>query len=327
MATEKKTNPQFVINRSEFEPAYLKLFNSGELHKRAVATLDVLKECNICPRSCNINRLENETRICKTGRYARVSSYFPHFGEEDCLRGWGGSGAIFFSMCSLRCVFCQNYDISHYQEGKETDAEQLASMMIKLQQLGCHNINFVTPEHVVPQIVEALPIAVEMGLRIPLVYNTSGYDSLESLRLIDGIVDIYMPDFKFWNEDSSKKYLKAKEYPDVAREAIKEMYRQVGNLKFDEHGVALRGLLIRHLVMPDCLDQSEHIFRFIADEISPHTFINIMDQYHSSGQVNEKKYSEINRRTSVREYEQAVQLAKMAGINRFNQRRFVFNEV
>jgi putative pyruvate formate lyase activating enzyme len=327
MAIEQKTNPQFVINRSDFEPAYLKLFKSGALHKRVVAALDALKNCNICPRACNINRLENETRVCKTGRYARVSSYFPHFGEEDCLRGWAGSGTIFFSMCSLRCVFCQNYDISHYKEGRETNAEQLATIMIKLQRLGCHNINFVTPEHVVPQIIEALPIAVEMGFRIPLVDNTSGYDSIESLRLMDGIVDIYMPDFKFWNEDSSKKYLKAKEYPDVVRVAIKEMHRQVGDLKFDEHGIALRGLLIRHLVIPDCLDQSENIFHFLADEISPHTFINIMDQYHPSGQVNEKKYSEINRRTSVQEYEKAVQSAKSSGLVRFDKRKFILGEV
>jgi putative pyruvate formate lyase activating enzyme len=327
MASEQKPNPQFIINRSDFKPAYLKLFKSGELQNRVEASLDALKECNICPRACNINRLENETRVCKTGRYARVSSYFPHFGEEDCLRGWAGSGTIFFSMCSLRCIFCQNYDISHYQEGRETNAEQLTSMMIKLQRLGCHNINFVTPEHVVPQIIEALPLAVEMGLRIPLIYNTSGYDSLESLRLMDGIVDIYMPDFKFWDEDCAKKYLKAKEYPEVARNAIKEMYRQVGALKFDENGIALRGLLIRHLVMPDCLDQSESIFRFLAEEISPYTFINIMDQYYPPGQVNEKKYSEINHRTSVREYEQAMQLAKAAGITRFDQRRFILSEV
>lgn len=327
MTIEKKPSPQFVINRSDFEPAYLKLFKSGELKNRIEASLDALKECNICPRVCNINRLENETRVCKTGRYARVSSYFPHFGEEDCLRGWGGSGAIFFSMCSLRCVFCQNYDISHYQEGRETDAERLASMMIKLQRLGCHNINFVTPEHVVPQIIEALPLAVEMGLRIPLVYNTSGYDSLESLRLMDGIVDIYMPDFKFWNANSAKKFLKAKDYPEVARNAIKEMYRQVGNLKFDENGIALRGLLIRHLVMPDCLNQSENIFHFLAEEISPYTFVNIMDQYHPSGKVNGEKFQEINRRTSVQEYEQAVQLARSAGLTRFDQRKFILSEV
>src|SRR5712691_7684679 len=236
-----------------WEPAYLALHRSGELRARVRRALESLRSCRVCPRNCDVDRRTDEYAFCKTGRYAVVASSFPHFGEEDCLRGWNGSGTIFFSHCNLRCVFCQNYDISQaakLSEVRPTPPERLAELMLDLQAAECHNINVVTPEHVVPQMLEALLIAVERGLRLPLVYNTSAYDSAESLELLDGIVDIYMPDFKYWKPDSAQRYLKAADYPDVARARIKEMHRQVGELRTDANGLAYRGLNIRHLVMP-----------------------------------------------------------------------------
>jgi len=312
---------RFMIRAGDFEPAYLKLFQAGGLHRRAEEALKRLECCTVCPRNCKVNRLGGKTAVCKTGRYALVSSYFPHFGEEDCLRGWNGSGTIFFAMCGLKCVFCQNYEISQAGEGREVTPERLAGMMLELQGQGCHNINLVTPEHVVPQILEALPIAVERGLRLPIVYNTSAYDSLDSLSLMDGIVDIYMPDFKFWDPEMAKKYVKAKDYPEVARQAIKEMHRQVGDLIFDENGLAKRGLLVRHLVMPGGIAGTREIMRFLAEEVSPHTYVNIMDQYYPAGQVGFEKYGEINRRISREEYAEAVMVAKEAGLSRFDVRR------
>lgn len=302
------------------EPAYRRLYESGELQARVERARALLESCRACPRDCKVNRLEDKTAACHTGRYAIVSSYFPHFGEEDCLRGWNGSGTIFFSMCNLRCVFCQNYDISQLGQGHEVRPQQLAAMMLELQARGCHNINFVTPEHVVPQILEALPLAIERGLRLPLVYNTSAYDSLESLQLMDGVIDIYMPDFKFWDSALSLRYLKAKDYPEVARRAIKEMHRQVGDLVLDEHGLARRGLLVRHLVMPGELAGTRQIMRFIAQEISPATYVNIMGQYYPAGKVSREKYTEINRRITPEEYEAALQAAYEEGIRRLDQR-------
>ncbi len=268
-----------------------------------------------------MDRLANKTAACHTGRYAQVSSYFPHFGEENGLRGWGGSGTIFFSMCNLRCVFCQNYDISQAERGPETPPERLAAMMLELQARGCHNINFVTPEHVVPQILEALPIAVEGGLRLPIVYNTSGYDSLDSLHLLDGIVDIYMPDFKFWDPALSLHYIKAKDYPEAARRNIREMHRQVGPLIFDEEGLAKRGVLVRHLVMPGDIAGTESIMRFLANEVSPDTFVNVMDQYYPAGRVSALQFIEINRRVSPAEQDRAVDAARAAGLWRMEERR------
>lgn len=305
---------------AQFEPAYRRLYESGELQVRVERARALLESCRACPRDCRVNRLEDKTAACHTGRYAIVSSYFPHFGEEDCLRGWNGSGTIFFSMCNLRCVFCQNYDISQLGQGREVRPQELAAMMLELQARGCHNINFVTPEHVVPQILEALPLAVERGLRLPLVYNTSAYDSLESLQLMDGIIDIYMPDFKFWDATLSLRYVKAKDYPEVARRAIKEMHRQVGDLVLDEHGLARRGLLVRHLVMPGELAGTRQIMRFLAQEISPATYVNIMGQYYPAGKVSGAKYAEINRRITAREYEAAVQAAWQEGLRRLDQR-------
>ncbi|MDK1045210.1 MAG: radical SAM protein [Anaerolineales bacterium] len=264
--------------------------------------------------------MADKTAACKTGRYARVSSHFAHFGEEDCLRGWHGSGTIFFSMCNLRCVFCQNYDISQAGEGEETEPERLADMMLELQGMGCHNINFVTPEHVVPQILEALPLAVEGGLRLPLVYNTSAYDSMDSLGLLDGIVDIYMPDFKFWDERLSLRYLLAKDYAAVAGRAIQEMHRQVGPLKFDERGLARRGVLVRHLVMPGEIAGTREIMSFLAREVSCDTYVNIMQQYYPAGRVNSEKFEEIDRGLDGSEFKTAMDQAQEAGLWRFDER-------
>ncbi|HXF04729.1 MAG TPA: radical SAM protein [Blastocatellia bacterium] len=315
-----RQSTSFRISSRDFQPAYRRLYESGELAERVQRARALLESCTACPRLCRVNRLENKTAVCRTGRYARVSSYFPHFGEEDCLRGWRGSGTIFFSMCNLRCVFCQNYDISQGGQGREVRPEELADMMIELQHRGCHNINFVTPEHVVPQILEALPLAIERGLNIPLVYNTSAYDSLESLRLLDGIVDIYMPDFKFWDPEMSLRYVKARDYPEAARQAIREMHRQVGDLVFDEYGLAKRGLLIRHLVMPGGIAGTREIMRFIAREISPMTYVNIMAQYYPAGRVSSEKYPEINRRLRLSEYEEAVRIAHEEGLFRLDSR-------
>ena len=302
-------------------PGYLRLWESGELERRVGAALADLGRCRVCPWNCEVNRLNDERRVCRTGRWARVASYFAHFGEEDCLRGWNGSGTIFFAWCNLRCVFCQNHDISQREAGREVRPEELAAMMIELQDQGCHNINFVTPEHVVPQVLEALVEAVRLGLDLPVVYNTSAYDSLESLRLLDGVVDIYMPDFKYWHEEKAKTYLKSPKYPSAARAAIREMHRQVGDLTFDEEGLARRGLLVRHLVMPGALEDARAIMRFLAEEVSPATYVNIMDQYHPEGKVGPEKYAEINRRTTSLEVAEARRIAREAGLHRFDERK------
>jgi putative pyruvate formate lyase activating enzyme len=317
----KATSADFTIAARDFEPAYLALHRRGELRRRAEEALTRLERCLVCPRDCGVDRLANKTAACHTGRHAQVASYFPHFGEEDCLRGWRGSGTIFFSMCNLRCVFCQNYDISQANRGPEVTAARLAAMMLELQAQGCHNINFVTPEHVVPQILEALPLAVEDGLRLPLVYNTSAFDSLDSLHLLEGIVDIYMPDFKYWDPQLALLYVKARNYPEAARQAIREMHRQVGPLRFDERGLAQRGVLVRHLVMPGATAGTESIMRFLAEEVSPDTYVNLMDQYRPEGRVSETKFAAINRRITAEEYHRAQEVARAAGLWRFDTRR------
>lgn len=305
-------------------PSYLAL-SREEWRRRVEQARAMLADCRACPRDCGVNRLEDRYAACKTGRYALVSSYFPHFGEEDCLRGWNGSGTIFFAHCNLRCVFCQNYDISQaikpHKAPPGHPPEAIAAMMLELQELGCHNINLVTPEHVVPQIVEALAIAVEHGLRLPIVYNTSAYDRLESLRLLKGIVDIYMPDFKFWSTERSRRYMKAADYPEHARTAIKEMHRQVGDLELDDEGLARRGLLIRHLVMPGCLNETRAILEWIARELGPNTYINLMDQYYPAGRVNGITFPELNRRLSPDEYAEALHIAAELGLHRLDRRR------
>jgi putative pyruvate formate lyase activating enzyme len=317
---QNATEADFRIAAASFEPAYLSLHRSGELWHRAEAARERLAHCLACPRDCGVDRLANKTAACHTGRYARVASYFAHRGEEDCLRGWGGSGTIFFALCNLRCVFCQNFDISQAPKGDEVTPERLAAMMIELQEMGCHNINFVTPEHVVPQILEALPLAVERGLRLPIVYNTSAYDSLDSLHLMEGIVDIYMPDFKFWDPELSLRYIKARNYPEAARRSIREMHRQVGALKFDARGLARRGVLVRHLVMPGGIAGTEPIMRFLATEVSPDTYVNIMGQYSPAGKVSGDRYVEIQRGVSPKEMEIAFEAARSAGLWRFDGR-------
>jgi putative pyruvate formate lyase activating enzyme len=307
------------LSEQGFEPAYRKL-PEGELERRAAEAVAGLADCRFCPRACEADRLAGKEGVCRTGRRARVSSFFPHLGEEDCLRGSGGSGTIFFSGCNLRCVFCQNIDISQSGRGEECEAARLAGMMLELQTLGCHNINWVTPEHVVPQVLEALAIAAGQGLRLPIVYNTSAYDSMESLRLLDGIVDIYMPDFKIWDPRLSRKYLLAEDYPRIAREAIREMHRQAGELKLDERRLARRGVLVRHLVMPGGVSGTREVMRYLAEEISTHTYVNIMAQYRPAGKVRTGVFDEINRPITRDEIHQAYQLAKQAGLHRFDER-------
>jgi putative pyruvate formate lyase activating enzyme len=319
---QSNSDPRFVLD--PFQPAYLALEASGEMLRRAAAAMRELEDCRTCPRNCRVNRLEDEMRVCHTGRRARVTSVSPHFGEEDCLSGWNGSGTIFFACCNLRCVFCQNWDISQHIAGMECEAAQIAESMLELQERGCHNINFVTPEHVVPQVVEAIAAAVARGFSIPIVYNTSAYDSLESLQLLNGIVDIYMPDFKFWERESSRRYLKAKDYPDHARQAILEMHRQVGPLRFSPEGIARRGVLVRHLVMPGLIHETKAIFEWLAAEVSPDTFVNIMGQYRPENRVGERnadgslRFGEINRRPSRDEMDKAHRAAREAGLWRFD---------
>lgn len=300
------------------QAAYLTLYRKGKLDERLDAARQKLSSCTICPRQCKVDRLAGEKGICQTGAKAIVSSYAPHFGEESPLVGSNGSGTIFFTYCNLLCLFCQNYEISHLGEGVETDPEQLAAMMLNLQNLGCHNINFVTPSHVVAQILEALPIAIKKGLRVPLVYNSSGYDSTETLKILDGIVDIYMPDFKFWDKESGKQYAKAPDYPEVARKAILEMHRQVGDLVMNEEGVAIKGLLVRHLVMPGGLGETKEILRFLAREVSDDTYINVMDQYRPCGQAHQ--CPPIDRGLTNEEYSEALTMARDAGLRRLDQR-------
>jgi putative pyruvate formate lyase activating enzyme len=254
---------RFVLSREKFVPAYLEAFERGVLQQRATEAIDLLPSCKVCPRDCEIDRLNNKIGVCKSGRLARVASAFPHFGEEDCLRGWNGSGTMFFGWCNLRCVFCQNFGTSQFGDGAEVTATEPAQIMLDLQRIDCHNINFVTPEHVVPQILEALVLAVEREHRLPLVYNTSAYDSLESIRWMDGIVDIYMPDFKLWEAEHCRKYFVASNYAEAARKVIIAMHAQVGELKVDKNGLTLRGVLVRHLVMPGLLDDTREIMRWL----------------------------------------------------------------
>ncbi len=327
------------LPQGDFEPAYLETRARGELAGKVEKALEELASCRACPRNCGVDRLRGETKVCGTGRHAIVASAFPHFGEEDCLRGHRGSGTIFFGLCNLRCVFCQNWDISQpispldppegtrQNAGREMTAPEIADLMLDLQDRGCHNINFVTPEHVVPQVVEAIAEAVPRGLHLPIVYNTSAYDSVASLELMDGLVDIYMPDFKFWESATAKRLAKAKDYPQCARDAIREMHRQVGPLETGPDGLARRGVLVRHLVMPGQVAESAAIFEWLARELSPDTYVNIMGQYRPSYQVGEivsngqVKYAEIDRRPGQGELEAAYEAARRAGLRRFDERR------
>jgi putative pyruvate formate lyase activating enzyme len=302
-----------------FKPSYIELFKTGELQKRIKVAHNLLRECRICPRKCGVNRLVDEREgVCQAGLKAMVSSYGPHFGEERCLVGLNGSGTIFLTSCSLRCLYCQNYDISHLRFGDEVTTEQLARMMIELQNIGCHNINFVTPTHFVPQILAALPEAIKQGLNVPLVYNTGGYDIVETLQLLDGIFDIYMPDIKYAEEDKALKFSGARDYPQVVKLAVKEMHRQVGNLELDERGIALRGLLVRHLVLPEGIAGTREIMRFLAKEISINTYVNIMDQYHPCFKAFDNP--PLDRSVTRAEFEEAIRIAEEEGITRLDKR-------
>ena len=301
-------------------PAYIEWYESGELARRVERAVGLMGECTVCARRCRVDRLgaESAEGYCRTGRHAEVSSCFPHHGEEDCLRGFNGSGTIFFSRCNLRCTFCQNYEISWLGQGYPVSATELAGLMLVLQGRGCHNINFVTPSHVVPQVLEALHAAVEGGLRLPLVYNTGTYDSLETLRLLDGVVDIYMPDFKFWDPAVAKELANAEDYREVACDAIREMHRQVGDLVLDDRGLARRGVLVRHLVMPGHEAGTRQVMRFLAREISRDTVVNVMGQYRPEGQA--AKHESINRCVTLDELSEASDAARQEGLHRFDRR-------
>ena len=290
------------------QPAYIQAYETGLLQQNAEKAHTALGNCTLCPRDCEVDRLTDETGICKTGERAILASYAPHFGEESPLVGHYGSGTIFFTHCNLLCTFCQNYDISHEGLGREMSKSHLARIMLELQNMGCHNINFVTPSHVVPQILSALEIAVKHGLNIPLVYNSGGYDHVSTLELLDGIVDIYMPDLKFFDREVASRTCHASNYPEIVKKAIIEMYRQVGELKI-KNGLAYRGLLIRHLVMPGMVKDSEKVLEFIAKEISKETYVNIMPQYHPAGTE-----SQFNRRITREEFENTLKVARDKGL-------------
>jgi putative pyruvate formate lyase activating enzyme len=294
-------------------PSYLNL-SKKELKNRIEKLFKILKNCEICPRKCHIDRLKGEKGYCQLGYLPMVSAFHPHFGEESVLVGKYGSGTIFLSGCNLHCVYCQNYEISQLRIGKEISFEELAEMMIELQNFGCHNINFVTPTPQVPAILKSLEIAIEKGLKIPLVYNTSSYDSLEVLKLLDGIFDIYLPDAKYSDDKIAQKCSNALNYFETMKSAIKEMYRQVGDLVINEKGIAVRGLIVRHLVLPNNLAGSEKIFKFIINEISKNTFLNIMDQYWPAYKAHQ--YPELSRRITEKEFQEAINLAKKFGLKR-----------
>ncbi len=318
-ASARRVDQQFLVG--DYEPAYLATWRDGGLDSKVEAAHAELANCRACPRDCEVDRLRDEKAVCHTGRWPYVASAFAHFGEEDCLRGHRGSGTIFFSYCNLKCVFCQNWDISSREAGRTYTADQIADLMLALQAEGCHNINFVTPEHVAPQLVEAIALAVPRGLRVPLVYNTSAYDALVSLDLMDGLIDIYMPDFKFWEPETARRLARASDYPEVARAALIEMQRQVGVLRFGADGVARRGVLVRHLVMPGYVDESAAIFRWLHDSVSPDTYINIMGQYRPEHRVpGTERYADIDRRPNREEMAAAFEAARAAGLWRFDKR-------
>ncbi len=305
-----------MVNR-DFKAAYLALLHSGELRRRVQLAHERMHECDLCARDCAIDRYTKKG-ACKTGVRAAVSSSGPHFGEEDPLRGYRGSGTIFFAWCNLNCQYCQNYDISQLGHGREVEPEDLAAMMLTLQAQGCHNINLVSPSHVVAPILAAVLTAAEAGLRLPLVYNSGGYDSMEALRLLDGVVDIYMPDMKYADAETAHRYSRIQNYPAVNQATVKEMHRQVGDLVMEERGVALRGLLVRHLVLPGGLAGTAEIARFLAEEVSPDTYINVMDQYRPCYRAHE--HPPLDRPITRSEYEEAMAAARRAGLHRFDQR-------
>jgi putative pyruvate formate lyase activating enzyme len=300
-------------------PDYLSLAESGELALRVSSAWRQLEDCDLCARYCHMNRLETvKGAVCRTGERAVVHSRGPHYGEENPLRGRNGSGTIFFSWCNLRCVFCQNWDISQKGQGREVEADELADMMLELQAQGCHNINFVSPSHVVAQIIAAVEIAAGKGLGLPLVYNTGGYDSLEALQLLDGIIDIYMPDMKYGDTEKAHHFSHVRDYVEVNRAAVREMYRQVGDLTLDENGIALRGLLVRHLVLPENISGTDRVLEFLAKEISPATYLNLMDQYRPCYRADENP--PLDRPITSRDFSGALGWAESLGLHRLDSR-------
>jgi putative pyruvate formate lyase activating enzyme len=299
------------------KPAYLSLAEGGELTERVRRAYEHLRSCDVCAWECGADRSGGHVGVCRTGELAQVSSYGPHMGEEDPLRGWHGSGTIFFTRCNLRCQYCQNFDISQMNAGEPVEPNRLAEYMLELQKAGCHNINFVSPSHVGPQILAAVAIAAQAGLRLPLVYNTGGYDSLRMLELLDGVIDIYMPDMKYASAQIARYYSKIPHYPEVNRAAVKEMHRQVGDLQIDGRGLAQRGLLVRHLVLPHGLAGTAEVVRFLAEEISKDTYLNLMDQYRPA--FNARRFPKLVRPITWEEYREAVRLAKAAGLERLDQ--------
>jgi len=295
-------------------PSYVKLLTSGELERRIKILYNIAKRCALCPRRCHVDRLSDERGYCRTGRRIIISSAGPHYGEEDVLVGFYGSGTIFFANCNLSCVYCQNYEISHYGIGEEVTIDELAEYMLYLQKINCHNINLVTPTHYVPWIVEAVKIAAERGLNIPIVYNCGGYENVETIRLLKDIVDIYMPDIKYSDNSMAKKYSDAENYFLYAMESIKEMHCQVGCLRVDDNNIAYRGLLVRHLVLPNDIAGSEGVLKFIAQELSLDTYVNIMDQYRPMFRAHE--YKELSRCPSLSEYNKVVEKALALGLHR-----------
>jgi len=297
-----------------WEPSYLRLYESGELDERIKKLYKILKSCKLCARKCQVNRLENEKGICRSGIELKVSSYSPHFGEETPLVGIGGSGTIFLTNCNLLCVYCQNYEISHLGYGEVKSESQVANYIVNLQNRGCHNINFVTPTHFAPQLVKATKFAIEKGLRLPIVWNCGGYENIETIELLEGIVDIYMPDIKYGNSKPAKKYSNASDYFSVVKEVVKKMHQQVGDLKFDERGIAQRGLLIRHLVLPNDLAGSEKVLKFIAMEISTNSYVNVMSQYRPEGKA--YRYKELSIYPTREEFNRALNMATKLGLTR-----------
>jgi putative pyruvate formate lyase activating enzyme len=306
--------PLPVMKRQEFEPGYVRLERTGELKQRVLALKEIYRSCRLCPRQCGVNRARWETGICDSTSRAKVYSAHPHFGEERPLVGRRGSGTIFFSNCNLLCCFCQNWEINHRGDGSFVSDDRLAKLMLDMQGRGCHNINLVTPTHVVPNIVGALRFAIPRGLRVPLVYNCGGYESLDVIKLLDGIVDIYLPDYKYTSNQMAEQYSStATGYPEVAATAIEEMHRQVGNLVVDEQGIALRGLMIRHLVLPGNISGTDKFVEWVARELGPKTYINLMDQYRPEHRARE--HPPLDRRLTNAEYRQALAWAEAAGLS------------
>ncbi len=300
-----------------FEPAYLGLLRSGELAERACAAARRLEDCDLCPRRCRVNRrATTRGAACRTGERAVVHAAFPHHGEERCLSGRGGSGTIFFSRCNLRCVYCQNWEISWEGAGRESSAAEIAGMMLDLQRAGCHNVNLVSPSHVVAQVLEAVLIAAGRGLRLPIVFNTGGYDALEALALLDGVVDVYMPDMKYSDPALARRYSHVRDYVEVNRAAVTEMHRQVGDLAVDSRGIARRGLLVRHLVLPGGLAGTGEVLRFLAEEVSRETYVNLMDQYRPCHRAAE--HPELSRRPTHEELAGAREAARRLRLARLD---------